>query len=514
LERVTITIDATGSFFETMRLSDGTQITKRLFLYVGLVTANPKFKSVPVLQMVTDAHSKESILHWINQWKTLVARSPHEIISDDSSALIAANTEAFTECSSTKDYITNMFAILEGQSTEIPPSFIRLDTSHFVKTVHNLKCFNDVDSHIKYFYIRCILYLKECVDFQIAKEVVFDVIQVSLCQYNDDTAGSVCETAQKRLKMRMKNEYSHNSHYTAEICSRDDEKKCICVTFEEHQTKDINFFIWLDEKIAQCYKESAEIKGKNKNSYFFPTFVPDFRRILGKLPLWSNLLCPVFKTDNIAPSSSGVESYFKTLNHLLFQTKFKKYRIDEFINLHSNYLNTELALATNDLDNDIQNKEEHRRRKRKLPLTKPKRKQSKPSKSKKINRSFAAESIFSDRPSFIENWKGEADASTTPSEIKIKFVKNGNLCDSVLIGKSHIPVDLRNTCSFDSVLYLLSAAYIQSISFQEKINNYPDECIPQYIKLLSDPSSNDDDIHKIRSEIGVLYFNTKEKSYC
>lgn len=64
-QRVTLTINATGSFFETIYLPDRTQLTKRLFLYVGLITGNDKLKSVPVLQMVTDSHSQESILHWL-----------------------------------------------------------------------------------------------------------------------------------------------------------------------------------------------------------------------------------------------------------------------------------------------------------------------------------------------------------------------------------------------------------------------------------------------------------------
>lgn len=82
----------------------------------------------------------------------------------------------------------------------------------------------------------------------------------------------------------------------------------------------------------------------------------EFRRILGKLPLWSNLLCSFFKADNTVPSSSGIESYFKTLKKLLFKTKLQKYRIDEFIKIHSQYLDGEIALTKNDLISDLQNK--------------------------------------------------------------------------------------------------------------------------------------------------------------
>lgn len=535
--RVTVTIDATGSFFETMRLPDGTKLTKRLFLYAGLITANLKLKSVPVLQMVTDAHDKNSILHWLNQWKKSVDRSPHEIISDDSSALIAANTEAFTEFSSTKEYIKNMFSILEGQTSILeeqkPSTFIRLDTSHFVKTLHNLKCFNDVEPGIKYFYIRCILFLKECENFETAKEIIGDMIQICLSHYDDESnpESSNCQVALNRLALRMKNiELDH----AAEFRSMEDDKQNDDEDFgtEEHHTANIDFFTWLDDKIAPFQKQSMEVHKNNKNVYFLPTFMSDFRRILGRLPLWSNLLCSFFKADTTTPSSSGIESYFKTLKNLLFKTKLQKFRIDEFIKIHCQYLDGEIALAKSDLISDLQNKEPKRSRKKKYSFKKSqsqvetsekqvktsqtqvkKRKIIKSVRVRKINRSFDAESIFSDQPSFIENWRGEAETDSL-TKIKIKFVKNGNLCDAVSVGENSIKIDLRNTCSFDSVIYLLSIAFIQSRRYQETLNTYPEDLIPQYIKLISDSASTDSDIHKMRTEIGLLYFDTTVNSSC
>ncbi|KAH9634044.1 hypothetical protein HF086_001246 [Spodoptera exigua] len=265
-ERVTVTIDATGSFFQTMRLADGTKITKRLFLYAGLITGNLKLKSVPVLQMVTDAHGKQSILYWLNQWKRSIHRTPHEIISDDSSALVAASTEAFTVFSSTKEYIKNLFSILEGETSDVPSTFIRLDSSHFIKTLHNLKCFNDVDPRIKYFYIRCIMFLKKCEDFEIAKEVILDMIRVCLCQYDDDlttSTSSDCQTSLSRLMARLKN---IDLDHTVKLSCMDDDQ--LIYKTEEYHTAGIDFFVWLDDKIAQLRQKSMKIKEINKNYIF------------------------------------------------------------------------------------------------------------------------------------------------------------------------------------------------------------------------------------------------------
>lgn len=50
---VTMTFNATWSFFKALRLPDGTPITKTLFLYAGLIPANNNIKSVPVVLMIS-----------------------------------------------------------------------------------------------------------------------------------------------------------------------------------------------------------------------------------------------------------------------------------------------------------------------------------------------------------------------------------------------------------------------------------------------------------------------------
>lgn len=122
----------------------------------------------------------------------------------------------------------------------------------------------------------------------------------------------------------------------------------------------------------------------------------------------------------------------------------------------------------------------------------------------------------SEKPTFVENWRGEAETNVTSSNLQIKFVKNGNLCNAVVDGQSSITV--KNTCCFDSVMYVLSIAYKRSSCFRETLNSYSVDLIPQYIKHLSDPTSdNDININRIRSELGVLYFDTEKhqgKNYC
>lgn len=119
--------------------------------------------------------------------------------------------------------------------------------------------------------------------------------------------------------------------------------------------KDFNFTLWFDS-LVETTKRMNQITNNNKNPYYYPPFIPTFKRILWKLPLWSNLLCPLFESENKAPSSSGVESHFKDLKHLVFKNKFKKYRVDEFLKLHTEYIDGEEKLAFCDLTQDVANK--------------------------------------------------------------------------------------------------------------------------------------------------------------
>lgn len=101
--------------------------------------------SVPLCQMISTSHTALTIKNWLTSWKEHIKESPHEIITDDSSALIRAVIETFTEFETTADYIQNSFKSLEGiKYAIVPKTFIRLDTSHFTKSFHDQACFKVV----------------------------------------------------------------------------------------------------------------------------------------------------------------------------------------------------------------------------------------------------------------------------------------------------------------------------------------------------------------------------------
>ena len=329
-----------------------------------------------------------------------------------------------------------MFSIFEGNNSKRPEAFIRLDTSHFIKSLHNLACFkSDIDARIKYFYIRCLVFLKHCENYVTVKETIHDIINVCLGQYTNDMEND-CREAKLRLDKTLNG--VEVDHLDSEIKKSEETYK-----FDDN-TEDLNFSIWFDDILKREKRKNQPnvILKYNENLYYFPPFIPTLRRIIFRLPLWSNVSYSYLDSENKTPSSSGIESYFKTLKHLVFKTKVQKYRIDEFIKTYSIFLDGIIKTALSDLGEDVVNKaisHKKRSRKRKCINLIHDKKNVKKVKSNISTGYFTADSIFSDQPSFIENWRGEAEMDKEKNNHYVKFLKNGNSCRSAINHEQHHP---------------------------------------------------------------------------
>lgn len=84
-----------------------------------------------------------------------------------------------------------------------------------------------------------------------------------------------------------------------------------------------------------------------ENIYYLPNFVTCFRKLLRRLPLWSNVMFPyITKADaSDVASSSNVESYFKNIKTLLLHSRSGLMRVDDFVMKHTEYLSGELKAA-------------------------------------------------------------------------------------------------------------------------------------------------------------------------
>ena len=57
--------------------------------------------------------------------------------------------------------------------------------------------------------------------------------------------------------------------------------------------------------------------GNHDNLYHYPDFIGTLSRLLNLFPLWSNVMKNIYDSDIEAPTSSNIESYFKTIKRLL-----------------------------------------------------------------------------------------------------------------------------------------------------------------------------------------------------
>lgn len=487
-QEVTITIDATGSFFHPIKLPDGSTLTKRLFLYVCMLTSKT-IKSQAIFQMIADTHTADSISSWLKRWYKEIHTAPNEVVTDDSSALIAANVDAFTTSITVKNYLRQSFLVLRKLSVNLPEVFLRLDTSHFIKNVYNLPCFQNVDTPIKMFFIRCILLIKRSESFDEVKMIVSNMVKICTYKYYN-TTNKAWDLAMQNMKERLFATEDPVPEYGGER-----------ETFY-HDTliiEEDNIMYWFDEIVEQ-QKSLFQTPTETRNKYYLPHLTSTLRRLLIKLPLWSNVMCPLYDTQNKSPTSSSVESYFKTLKHLLFETRTHKYNIDEFLNIHYNFLQGETKVSLkslNDIPHNISSKSRKRKLKRVKSISIKKR-------IKNAAVTFTSDSIFAEEPSYTENWKGEGYETHKITSTSILFLKNGNVIES--------KQNVLNTCAFDSVFFMLAHGYQTNNYIREVFNSCENSLIRDFINILAQ-NQNEKEAYKLRENIVSLYYQKKNNYY-
>lgn len=92
-----------------------------------------EYRTVPVCQQLTQSHDANSIRSWLT-FCFADKKKPREVIIDASEALISACVQTFSECPNGNAYLNRCAKALLNEGAP-PPCLIRLDRSHFVKSV-------------------------------------------------------------------------------------------------------------------------------------------------------------------------------------------------------------------------------------------------------------------------------------------------------------------------------------------------------------------------------------------
>lgn len=290
LNYVRLSIDATGSIFckklrpvvnEHTKLAE--EVQGPLFFYVAMTDTVVK-SSIPVAQMISETHSLDDIRQWLKSWLAN-GKSPNEVVTDDSAALIGAVVQVFAGKESTNKYLLDCFALLEKLPLQkVPNCYVRLDSSHFIKTLYNQELFKNVDYRVKIFYIKCILLIKRQTSYEEVKRIIKDLTVVANCKYRGikENQQTMCEISLRKLRHVLQDDSIQDSNKNQEIMSETDKS----YLNDEEQNMDQNPLIALSQetldKINVYNQLTDDGKTEFENLYYLPVFITFFMRILKK----------------------------------------------------------------------------------------------------------------------------------------------------------------------------------------------------------------------------------------
>lgn len=187
LKRRVLSIDGTGinviaphtsSISEKRTEKSHKQKYQSIFLYTVNLVGH---YNVPIAQMISQRHTLSLLMYWIKIWCPS-NKKPHKVILDQLSALFGACVQGFTHLNSTNEYITAcMNSLLNG--TQPPCTFIRLDRFHFIRTIHNLKQFKNLDPLKVKLFKSVFGVLILCHDINATRKTIIDLFTVMRNRY-------------------------------------------------------------------------------------------------------------------------------------------------------------------------------------------------------------------------------------------------------------------------------------------------------------------------------------------
>lgn len=307
-----------------------------LDLFIVYLLGSPKAHAIS--QMLSQNHTANHINFWLTDWKNRNAR-PDEVIIDASEALMNACVKAFAECNSVNSYITVCIdSILHG--TKPPACFIRTDRSHFVRALTRNKMLRKINKKVTNLLLGVIGYVIQCKNIDECETILQHVFTLTKNEYvNKDVI----------LSKTFLTELISSHVFTQAISSLlsstsptqperevelDIYHEDILTDVERNDTntyKDTSMYHWI-LKIYDSVNVNNEIKADSiDNIYNCSTAEKFLFKVFVRLPLWSNIMCDTFGSNDFTATSAACESEFKNIKRLM---GIKTHRVNVFVDLH------------------------------------------------------------------------------------------------------------------------------------------------------------------------------------
>lgn len=444
--------------------------------------------------MLSQNHTANQINYWLTDWKGKHAKVD-EVIIDASEALWNACVKTFAELHDTKCYITACIeSLING--AKLPTSFIRNDRSHFVNALTKNKLFKRTHRAVRNLLLGVIGYAIQSENIDDCEVILRHIFTLTKNKYatadvlsSRDFLRTLVATHVFRIEESLSPEGSPSQ---IDILHDDNDENGNDPCNEFENTAMRNWIMDIYNSVKSFDETSEELAENIYHCQWAENFVI---KVFLRLPLWSNVMCSAFSSNNFTPTSSASESEFKNTKQLM---GIRTRRVNVFVNSHLEQLSGRLNLAlSNQLSADVDvGSQQIRKNVRKSRLSSLSEITETPEKFSP-NRSHSENDICGAvQKEKSENWKGRNISPTLLKRSKnsilnphnvdyychdIPFLRNGYTTKARKVSEKSIIVS--NTCGMDSVFSIYCATHLDNNVTQNEINtSSPENEFSSFIK--------------------------------
>jgi len=338
-----LTMDSTGSLFKDPFLKErayyemNNSNNKPLFLYCAMLTNNGNTKTIPIMQCISQNHTKEGTVKWISTIFKDVNSKPNEIKVNASSMMISACNTYFNNVD-TNGYLRLCYDSLDTNK-KCMASIIRIDKSHIVKLISRWKLWNESKCGLatKLFYVNTLKKMTEEGSFNKIKDILRSLFIVMLSPIEGSLQSKSIQSISEYQSNNENVDEKGEDHETTDI------KKEYSELIDEVEFNEINWYEDIFRNITDIL--AREIVTETKpNAFYLPQFKNDLIRVMKIMPLWTSVICSIDDKLSEVCTTSSVESEFKTLEQNVLKNHRPPLDIHIFIQLFINHVNAQYSL--------------------------------------------------------------------------------------------------------------------------------------------------------------------------
>jgi len=286
-----LSIDATGSLIKKLKRSSINILSSHIFLYEAVVSSS--VGSISITQMLSEKQDTLTIFYWLGQWMMAGPKTPNEVVSDYSKAILGAISRAFCNGSSLKMYVDDCFDVLKGLDEKMPATYIRIDVAHVIKIFCRIKHLTGIKNKaLKEFYVRGLRLLLSSETLDEFTSILEALLTVVLCETDGWCDGSeTLQAPSERCRQFILEKIRGISSQSTFINDNEVDDTDNILGYRDEKEDDDGICSQQISKIEEYLKEiydrsklHSETKGNRLSAYFLPDLATDILRLCKDFP--------------------------------------------------------------------------------------------------------------------------------------------------------------------------------------------------------------------------------------